>query len=180
VACATPWRAKGINLDIDLVQSLQGLNSGGSLRNQDSVLYRYAGYVDYRLNVDTGKLGLWPGGFLSLKAETQFASFLKSGQTAALLATNAAALYPLPYDETSALSSVVFTQFLAKFFGIYLGKLDIFGDDANAFAHELKTQFMNAGFGPTLVAAMTVPYSPLGAGFLVLPMEFWWCSTSVS
>jgi porin len=47
--------AKGINLDVDLVQSLQGLNSGGSLQNQDSVLYRYGGYVAYRLNVNTGK-----------------------------------------------------------------------------------------------------------------------------
>jgi porin len=162
---------RGINLDVDLVQSLQGLNSGGSLRNQDSVLYRYGGYVDYRLNVDTGKLGLWPGGFLSLKAETQFASFLKSGHTGALLAPNAAALYPLPFDETSALSSVVFTQFLAKFFGIYLGKIDIFGGDANAFAHEFKTQFMNAGLGPNLALAMTVPYTPLSAGFVLLPAE---------
>jgi porin len=140
---------KGVTLDVDLVQSLQGLNSGGSLRHQDSVLYRYGGYVDYRLNVDTGKLGLWPGGFLSMKAETQFASFLQSGQTGALLAPNAAALYPVPFDETTGLSSVVFTQFLAKFFGIYLGKIDIFGADANAFAHEFKTQFMNMGLGPT-------------------------------
>jgi porin len=162
---------KGINLDVDLVQSLQGLNAGGSLRSQDSVLYRYGGYVDYRLNVDTGKLGLWPGGFLSMKAETQFASFLESGQTGALLAPNAAALYPLPFEETSALSSVVFTQFLAKFFGIYLGKIDIFGGDANAFAHEFKTQFMNAGLGPNLALAMTVPYTPLGAGFVLLPAE---------
>jgi porin len=162
---------KGINLDVDLVQSLQGLNSGGSLRSQDSVLYRYGGYVDYRLNVDTGKLGLWPGGFLALKAETQFASFLESGHTGALFAPNAAALYPVPFDETSALSSVVFTQFLAKFFGIYLGKIDIFQADANAFAHEFKTQFMNMAFGPALVAAMTVPYTPLGAGFVLLPTE---------
>jgi porin len=157
---------KGINLDVDLVQSLQGLNSGGSLRNQDSVLYRYGGYVDYRLNVDTGKLGLWPGGFLSLKAETQFVSFLESGQTSALLAPNAAALYPLPFDETSALSSVVYTQFLAKFFGIYLGKLDIFGGDANAFAHEFKTQFMNAGFGPNTTVVTKAECCALGSGLM--------------
>jgi porin len=64
---------KGVNLNVDLVQSLQGLNAGGSFMNQDSVLYRYGGYAEYRLNVDTGKLGLWPGGFHSMKAETQFA-----------------------------------------------------------------------------------------------------------
>ena len=48
--------AKGVNLDVDLVQSLQGLNSGG-LAN-DSVLYRYGGHAEYFLHVDTGKLGL--------------------------------------------------------------------------------------------------------------------------
>jgi len=163
--------AKGVNLDVDLVQSLQGLNAGGLLRSHDSILYRYGGYVDYRLNVDTGKLGLWPGGFLALRAETQFGSFPESGQTGALLAPNAAALYPVAFDDTSALSSVVFTQFLAKFFGVYLGKIDIFQADANAFAHDFKTQFMNMGLGPTPIAAMTVPYTPLGAGFVLLPTD---------
>jgi porin len=65
---------KGINLDVDLVQSLQGLNSSG-LAN-DSVLYRYGGHAEYLLHVDTGKLGLWPGGFLRLKGESQFGPYL--------------------------------------------------------------------------------------------------------
>ena len=63
------------------------------------------------------------------------------------------------------------TQFLAKFFGVYLGKIDIFGGDASAFAHDFTTQFMNAGLGPNLALAMTVPYTPLGAGVLLLPAE---------
>jgi porin len=63
------------------------------------------------------------------------------------------------------------TQFLAKFFGIYLGKIDTFSGDANAFAHDWKTQFMNAGFGPNPVTFQTIPYSTLGAGFLVLPTD---------
>jgi hypothetical protein len=32
---------KGINLDVDLVHSVLGLNTGGSLRNQDSIRYPY-------------------------------------------------------------------------------------------------------------------------------------------
>src|SRR5215216_4513421 len=32
---------QGINLDVDLVQSVLGLNTGGSFRNQDSVRYPY-------------------------------------------------------------------------------------------------------------------------------------------
>jgi porin len=161
--------AKGVNLDVDLVQSLQGLNSGG-LAN-DSVLYRYAGHAEYLLNVDTGKLGLWPGGFLKLKGESQFGSYLQGNETGTLLPSDAAALYPLPFEEETTLSSVVFTQFLAKWLGIYLGKIDIFSGDANAFAHEWKTQFMSTGLGPNPVTFTTVPYSTLGAGFLLLPTE---------
>jgi porin len=112
---------KGVNLDVDLVHSLQGLNAGGSFRNQDSVRYRYGGHAEYRLHVDTGKLGLWPGGFLSMMGESQFGSYLNGKQTGALPPPDAAALYPLPFGEETTLTSVVFTQFLAKWFGVYLG-----------------------------------------------------------
>jgi porin len=162
---------KGINLDVDLVQGVLGLNTGGSLRNQDSMRYPYGGHAEYLLNIDTGKLGLWPGGFLKIMGESQFGSFLKGRETGAMLPPNAAALYPIPFDEETTLTSVVFTQFLARWFGIYLGKLDTFGGDANAFAHEWKTQFMNTGFGPNPVTFATIPYSTLGAGFLLLPTE---------
>ena len=162
---------RGINLDVDLVQGVQGLNAGGSFRNHDSIRYPYGGHAEYTLNVDTGKLGLWPGGFLRILGESQFGSYLQGKQTGALLPPNAAALYPMPFDDTTTLTSVVFTQFLAKWFGIYLGKLDTFGGDMNAFAHEWKTQFMNTGFGPNPVLFNTFPYSTLGAGLIVLPSE---------
>ena len=162
---------RGINLDVDLVQGVQGLNAGGSFRNHDSIRYPYGGHAGYTLNVDTGKLGLWPGGFLTIYGESQFGSYLQGKQTGALLPPNAAALYPIPFDDTTTLTSVVFTQFLAKWFGLYLGKLDTFGGDMNAFAHEWKTQFMNTGFGPNPVVFNTFPYSTLGAGFIVLPTD---------
>jgi porin len=75
------------------------------------------------------------------------------------------------YDIFCNIVGSVFTQFLAKFFGIYLGKIDTFSGDANAFAHEWKTQFMNTGLGPNPVLFTTIPYSTLGAGFLLLPTE---------
>jgi porin len=162
---------RGINLDVDLVQGVLGLNTGGSFKNHDSIRYPYGGHAEYTLNVDTGKLGLWPGGFLKILGESQFGSYLKGGQTGALLPSNAAALYPIPFDEETTLTSVVFTQFLAKWFGLYLGKLDSFSGDANAFAHEWKTQFMNTGLGPNPVVFNTIPYSTLGAGILLLPTD---------
>jgi porin len=50
---------KGVVLDLDLLQLPQDVASGG----RDEVL-RYFGLAEYTLNVDTQKLGLWPGGFL--------------------------------------------------------------------------------------------------------------------
>jgi porin len=163
---------KGINLDVDIVQSVLGLNTGGSLRNQDSIRYPYGGHAGYHLNVDTGRLGLWPGGFLNIYGESQFGSYLKGKETGALLPPDAAALYPLPFDDETTLTSVVFTQFLAKWFGLFLGKLDTFTlGDPNAFAHDWQTQFMNTGFGPNPVLFNIAPYSTLGAGFLLLPTD---------
>jgi porin len=83
----------------------------------------------------------------------------------------AAALYPVPFDEETTLTSVVFTQFLTEWFGLYLGKIDTFSGDANAFAHEWKAQFMNTGFGPNPVTVTTVPYATLGAGVLLRPTD---------
>jgi porin len=103
--------------------------------------------------------------------ESQLGSFLQGKQTGALFAPNAAPLYPMPFDETTTLTSVVFTQFLAKCFGMSLGKIDTFSGDANAFAYEWKTQFMNAGFGPNPALFNTILYSTLGAGFILLPTD---------
>ena len=54
-------------LDIDLLQLPQGVITGG----QDDVA-KYGGLAEYTLNVDTQKLGLWPGGFFNIKGMTGF------------------------------------------------------------------------------------------------------------
>ena len=50
---------KGVVLDVDLLLTPQAVLSGG--RDTGAGFW---GNADYTLNVDTGKLGLWPGGFL--------------------------------------------------------------------------------------------------------------------
>jgi porin len=52
-----------------------------------------------------------------------------------------------------------------------LPQIDNYSGDANAFAHDWQTQFMNTGLGPNPVLFTTIPYSTLGAGFLLLPTE---------
>ena len=56
-----------MTLDLDLVQTGQGVPAGG--RNS---AWEYNGEALYDFNVDFGKLGLWPGGFLKIFAESQF------------------------------------------------------------------------------------------------------------
>jgi porin len=60
---------KGIVLDVDLLLTPQVIMSGG--RNTSSDFW---GNMDYTLNVDTQKLGLWPGGFFKVSADTGFGS----------------------------------------------------------------------------------------------------------
>src|SRR5262245_47104671 len=58
---------KGVVLDVDLTQIPQGVITGGT----DDVA-KYGGLAEYTLNVDTRKLGRWPGGFFNIKGMTDF------------------------------------------------------------------------------------------------------------
>src|SRR6516162_10104760 len=60
---------KGIVLDVDLLLTPQIVMSGGRSTGGD-----FWGNLDYTLNVDTQKLGLWPGGLLKVEADTGFGS----------------------------------------------------------------------------------------------------------
>ena len=77
------WRddlaKQGIVFDADLLLTPQfnltgGRSTGGSLW----------GNVDYTLNIDTQKLGLWPGGFFKFQADTGFGSNVFGGIGAAV------------------------------------------------------------------------------------------------
>ena len=65
---------------------------------------------------------------------------------------------------------MTFTQFLSPKIGLTLGKLDITSGDMNEFAHgKGDTQFFNLAFNFNPIAALTVPYTPLGFGVIALP-----------
>src|SRR5262245_46633002 len=57
----------GLTFDFFATQFYQGIASGGRVRR-----FRYGGKLDYLFNLDAGKLGLVPGFFLDLHAETRF------------------------------------------------------------------------------------------------------------
>jgi len=55
---------KGITFDINITQVGQGVVDGGL-----NGAWQYGGRGDTVMNVDSGKLGLWPGGFFNFEGQ---------------------------------------------------------------------------------------------------------------
>jgi porin len=163
------WAAKGVTFDINLTQIGQGNVSGGK-----KIGWEYGGRGDLTLNVDTGKMGLWPGGFFAVEVEGNFGNSINS-YTGALMPVNTNQIFPMPNSDQINVPAVVLTQFLSHYFGVYIGKVATItptSGDMNEFAHgKGDTQFFNTAFNANPAILMTVPYSTLAAGLVVLPTK---------
>ena len=168
--------SRGVTIDLSLTQAALGIVHGG----KDTGWQYGGGRGDIILNVDTQKLGLWPGGFLNVEAEGNFIpddTLRKSinGKTGALMPVNSNQFYPTPAGDNFNLPALNFTQFLSLYFGLSIGKLATLtstSGDMNEFAHgKGDTQFMNAAFNVNPIMLLTVPYSTLGTGAIVLPTK---------
>ncbi|MGE3317350.1 MAG: carbohydrate porin [Planctomycetaceae bacterium] len=160
--CRTSMAESGITFQGDVTQFYQGVARGG--REQR---FEYAGRGDYLMNFDMGKLANREGLFLKIRAEHRWGETINR-DTGALLPANIYGELP-DFQEELLITNFHFTQMLSPTFGFFFGKLDTLDGDANAFAGARgKDQFMNIGFVGTPLAFRTVPYSTLGAGFVVL------------
>jgi porin len=158
--------AKGITLDSDFTQIGQSVVSGGL-----DIGWKYQGRGQITLKVDTGKAGLWPGGFLTIQAEGNYGENV-NGNTGSILPVNTSAIFPTAAETQFVLPHWYFMQFFSEYVGVVLGKLDTTSGDANAFAHgKGDTQFFNLAFNFNPVTVLTVPYATLGAGLIVLPTK---------
>jgi porin len=168
--------AKGVTIDMSLTQAMQGIIHGGKETG-----WQYGGgRGDTTLSLDSQKLGLWPGGFLNVEAEGNFIpadSLRKSlnGRTGALMPVNSNQIYPVPAGDNFNLPALSFAQFLSPYFGLAIGKfatVTSMSGDMNEFAHgKGDTQFLNAALNLNPIILLTVPYSTLGTGLLVLPTK---------
>lgn len=160
---------KGVTFDVSVTQITQGVVSGG----KDGT-WQYGGRGDLTGHLDTQKLGLWPGGFLTVELEGNWADSVNP-DTGGIMAANNNQLYPVPGAPKVGLPALSFAQFLSPYFGIVLGKLATItstSGDMNEFAHgKGDTQFLNLAFNANPTLLFTVPYSPLGAGVIVLPTK---------
>ena len=158
----TKLAEKGVTINIDNVQSYQGVLDGGT--NQS---WKYGGSMYYRFNFDFQKMGLWQGAFLDIQVEHQFGEFI-NGDTGTLSGVNTDGLFPLPNYRQVNVSQVKYTQFLSESFAVFLGKINTLEADDNVFAGGRgKTNFMNQNFIFNQAGIRTIPYSALGAGAAV-------------
>jgi porin len=159
---------KGVTFDLSITQVGQGVVNGGK-----SGVWEYGGRGDIVFNADSQKLGLWPGGFLNMEAEGNWASSVNQN-TGALMPVNTSQTLPLP-GQNFDLIALNFTQFLSPYAGLTIGKyatITSTSGDMNEFAHgKGDTQFMNMALNFNPLIVFTVPYSALGTGVIVLPTK---------
>jgi len=155
---------KGVVLDLDLLLTPQDIWNGG-LHNDEGIW----GNAEYTLNVDTGKLGLWPGGFFKVSGQTGFGKSVIA-DAGALMPINTAALVPVPNEDDTALMHATFTQFLSPKFGMFLGKIYALDGLHGEFSGNYRDQFWNTGLTIPMVFAL-VPISAYGGGIVVLPWK---------
>ncbi len=155
---------RGIRFDVDLLLTPQGVGSGGRDTRAE-----FWGNAEYTLNVDTGKAGLWPGGFLRVVANSSFGESVL-GPAGAISPVNTAALLPKQNQENTGLMHATFMQFLSPQFGLVAGKIFTVDGSHGEFAGNYRTQFTNGALTFPLAGAL-IPLSAYGGGIVALPWE---------
>jgi len=160
----------GVQLRVDWTQHLQSVVDGG--RDTST---RYAGNLDYMINVDLMRMGVLPGALVKMRAETRYGNSV-NGISGSILPVNTDAFFPLTQelddDIPIAVTSLNYTQFLSPKLAVMLGKVDTLDGDPNEFASGRGTsQFMNANFVFNSALALRLPYSTLAVGVVWLPVQ---------
>lgn len=171
---------KGIEFGINLHQMIQDNAHGGAYTANG---FRYSGSTDLTLILDTGKMGLWPGGQILLNAEPKWGGYGVNPKVGSLIPVNMDAVKPGSDDGgIMTLSEFFYQQVLFEGKLILLaGKLD--GSrafDTNEFANNERTQFSNVAFRNNVLIPAFLPYTTLGAGAIVNPLDWLSIRTAVT
>ena len=160
----------GIRLDAQVVQYLVGNAHGG--RSTNGAL-GYSGTVDYSLNFDFQRMGLWPGGFARIRAETKYGEHVV-GDVGSILTPNFNALLPVPGEPgLTTLTEYWIMQFVSEKLGFIAGQVDVTAlPGQNVFASDRYEHFMNTAFWQNPVAFTTVSYSTMTAGAFYSPTKW--------
>ena len=130
---------RGLTFGIDIVNITQSVVDGGFDQDteNDGSLYLEAHF-------DSQKAGLWPGGFADFRAEKSYGDSVNR-ETGTMLGSNMVGLFPDGDDKTMVVSKLMFTQFLAKWAGVFIGRTDTAdGEAITSPSGRGRTQFMSA------------------------------------
>lgn len=174
----TELAEQGFLFDLNITQTIQGNAHGG--KNTSNAV-EYFGSADLTLRFDTARMGLWPGGLLTLRGETQFGHGVNS-DVGSVMSANADTLFPLPNDPgLVTLSEYYFTQALSERFAIQVGKVDFSrGLDQNMFASNERSQFMNLGLRMNPVLFPFGPYTTMAAAAIWMPTDWLKVTTGIN
>jgi porin len=160
---------RGIDFEFRFNQYYQDVTEGGVRENGE-----YAGKLDYIVNVNGEKLGLWKGLFLNLHAEYQYGDTILD-DAGALAFNNTSLLYPVPEGTSTEVTGWSVTQGLYQkgdtAVALTAGKIHIADllNQAWPFLEMGKNGFMN--YNVNVPAASIAPYiqlSHLGTALIVL------------
>ncbi len=170
----TDLAEKGIRFRGWLTPNLQRVTSGGS---EDDTAFGASG--DLWAALDLHKMGVIPGGLLTVRAEFDVGkSVSKSAGT--ILPPSYNAILPIA-DETDkdslSITSLYYTQFFGKKFGVWLGRSDThhnanLGEFAGLNPQVGNTQFQHLALTAIPVMPISQPYvTSLGAGVFAQPTK---------
>lgn len=166
--CRSALAESGLAFDVFATQFYQGVASGGPQQE-----WAYGGKLDYLINLDGGKLGLWQGLFVNLHGETRFGQSVN--EIDGLLApSNIVMNFPRPAQDITALTGVKITQALSETFALYAGKINTLDEYPLRYAPGLGTNrpglegFMNTSLVFNPIVARTLPYAAAGVGGAVV------------
>ncbi len=170
---------KGITFALDVTQIIQDNAHGGAHTRNG---FRYSGSGDLTLILDTGKMGLWPGGQFVINGEPKWGDGV-NGKVGSLIPVNMDAVKPNTGDGGIITLSEFFYQQV-----LFEGKLILIGGkldgsrafDRNVFANDERTQFMNVAFRNNVLIAPFLPYTTMGVGAVVNPTDWLSISTAVA
>jgi len=168
---------KGVQFKLELLQFMQGNAHGGSSTNDAT---EYWGSTDYILKLDTNRMGLWPGGAITIRGETEFGHGINA-DVGSISPVNFDSLFPMPEDSgLTTLTEAWVLQALSKQVFVMAGKMDLSRlPGGNVFTSDPYGQFMNASLWQPAVSFAHVPYTAMAAGVGVTPTEWFSASTLV-
>jgi porin len=176
----------GVFLSIDYTQVLQGNARGG---RSTTNAFRASGLGTIELKLDTGRLGMWPGGTFVFLGDAVWGGGIDR-KVGSLVPVNLNAALPGSAEPGFGLSEGARFLFSEWFYQhVFMeGKLILLGGklwgarafDTNVFANDHRTQFMNTALRNNVQIPQFLPYTTLGVGAIVNPLDWLSIKTAVA